>query len=180
MRCMAAFATDTGHGDLWALVVHFYVRQPCVSDIMWSTVSGTRRPVVEGAVHRSWVTEEKGSRECSWKGGWGCWAAGEHLVPAGSWFPLVTFFHFHSGNDWWIGNWGPARIEASINPTYHQLVTLMGICRSCKANILVTCDGRYSYTENSEKWVEPKFASEAGVFPPLSQRMFMKRVSNSN
>lgn len=39
------FANDTGHGDIWALVVHFYVWQPCISDITWSTGTGARRPV---------------------------------------------------------------------------------------------------------------------------------------
>lgn len=177
MRCMAAFATDTGHGDLWALLVHFYVREPCVSDIVRSTVSGTRRPVVEGAVHSSWVAEETGSWECSETGGWGCWAAGEHLLPAGSWFPLVTFFHFHSVNDWWLNRqlrtW--AQIEASINPTYHQLVTLMGICRSRKANICVTCDGRYCYVENSEKWVEPKFVKRKSEDGSAFSHHFLRR-----
>lgn len=40
-----SFTTDTGHGDIWALVVHFYVWQPCISDITQHTGTGTRSPV---------------------------------------------------------------------------------------------------------------------------------------
>lgn len=31
-------------------------------------------------------------------GGWEWRAAGEHLLSAGSWFPLVTLYHFHTIN----------------------------------------------------------------------------------
>lgn len=70
MRCMTACATDTGHGDIWAFVVRFYVRQPCVSDITWSTGNGSSRPVETGTGTSSWVTEEKGS---GWMGEVGVW-----------------------------------------------------------------------------------------------------------
>lgn len=48
MRCERVFVTDTGHGDIWELLVHFYVGQPCVSDIMKGAESGAGHPVVEG------------------------------------------------------------------------------------------------------------------------------------
>lgn len=48
MRCERVFVTDTGHGDIWELLVHFYVGRPCVSDIMRGAESGTGHPVVEG------------------------------------------------------------------------------------------------------------------------------------
>lgn len=48
MRCATGFVTDTGHGDIWALLVHFCVRRPCVSDIMRSAGRATRHPVVAG------------------------------------------------------------------------------------------------------------------------------------
>lgn len=48
MRCERVFVTDTGHGDVWELRVHFYVGQPCVSDIMKGAESGAGHPVAEG------------------------------------------------------------------------------------------------------------------------------------
>lgn len=43
MRCQTVFVTDAGHGDIWELLVHFYVGQPCVSDIMKGAESGAGR-----------------------------------------------------------------------------------------------------------------------------------------
>lgn len=39
--------TDTGHGDVWELLVHFYVGQPCVSDFMKGAESGAGHQVAE-------------------------------------------------------------------------------------------------------------------------------------
>ena len=65
----------------------------------------------------SWLTEEKRSGEGRRMGGWKCWAAGEHLLPAGSQLPPVTLFQFHRINGWWIGNCNTrTRMEASIIP----------------------------------------------------------------
>lgn len=48
--------------------------------------------------------EEKGLGDLSGTGRWVCWAAGEHFLPAGSRFTLVTLFCLHGVNRWWIGN----------------------------------------------------------------------------
>lgn len=72
MRCMTVqrlIQVMETHGRFCSICV--YARQPCVSDIMWSTGIGTRHPVVAGTGTSSWVIEEKasGERGCVEEGG---------------------------------------------------------------------------------------------------------------
>lgn len=61
--------------------------------------------------------ENRSGAARTWMGGWGCLAADEQLLPAGSPLPLVTLFNFHFIKGWWIGNPGPEhkRMQASAH-----------------------------------------------------------------
>ena len=49
------------YGHFWS--IRCYVRQPCISDIMWSAGNGARLPVAAGRGTNTWVMEDKGSGE---------------------------------------------------------------------------------------------------------------------
>lgn len=125
MRCMAV------QRDSYRSVWHMGIcapstsmsATPCVSDIMWSSGTGTRRPVETGREQTSEDVVLGKKKKKKW--GEGC----EERGPAGSWLLTLTLFHYHRINTWLMGE-REARHEYRLK--YINNISING-------NLWVTC-----------------------------------------